>query len=578
MVGSARALLALVIAVVVVHGAAVDDPFHYDDHHSLVNNPAARELGNVAAFFTEPGLFSESPERAMYRPLVLLSYALNAAVAGEHAAAFHVVNLLLHAVASWLVLLLATVLFSPTAGWVAGLLFVVHPLAAEPAIYISARSESLALIFSLLSVLAHRRGRTASSAVLFGLALLAKSTAIVTPGVIWCLARAVPVEGGRPGRLAAWLPQTLVGCAYLLNSGRLISRSLGAGRIRGVGEQICVQLEAWVYQARLLVMPHPLSVEHPLPASPAVGLVDAVVLVAGLSMVAVLMTATARRTLWLSLAAALPLIPPSVIPLNAVISEHRLYSTVALACVAIAGASCWRGGWRRPGVSYLVVLLLLLTLIGWQRQAAWASEVALWRSAVAVAPQNSRAWFFLGDSYRRRDQPGKALAAFARADSLSGGATDVRLSHAGQLLSLDRRAEAQVLLEPLLAAVPRNGAVRYNLGLAVQVRDPRRAERLFEEALGLQPDLLAAAMELALLQDARGAPDLAQKTMELALTTSPTWADGWLNVGFFRMRLGDPQGARRAWTRSLELTPGLPIARDNLRLLDSLEADGRGND
>mgnify|MGYP001809466092 CR=1 FL=1 len=53
-------LLVFVVSVVVVHGGALDDPFHYDDHHSLVN-PAARDLRNIALFFTDSILFFGTP-------------------------------------------------------------------------------------------------------------------------------------------------------------------------------------------------------------------------------------------------------------------------------------------------------------------------------------------------------------------------------------------------------------------------------------------------------------------------------------------------------------------------------------
>ena len=571
---SVRALIVLVVAVFIVHGGALDDPFHYDDHHSLVNNSAARDLGNAVGFFGNPQLFSESPTRAMYRPLVLLSYAVNAAVAGDGPAGFHVVNLILHALSGWMLWLLARAMFSVSAGWVAGLLFVLHPLAAEPAIYISARSESLALIFALWSVLAFRRERGALSAAMFALALLAKSTAIVTPAVIFCLDRAAPGNQRRRTRLARWTPFLVVVLAYVLGTGRLIGRSLGAGRPRGPGEQFWVTLEAWAYQLRLFVVPHPLSVEHPLPASPSAGPVDVLVLMAGLSLVAVIAAASPKRVIWLCLAAILPLLPPSVIPLNAVVSEHRLYSTVALASLAVSGASVWVGGWRRAGIRVLLVLLLFFAGLDRRRDQAWSAEIRLWRSAIEVAPQNARAQFFLADVYRRQGQAEPALKAFARADSLSGGATDIRLSHAAQLLDLGRTAEARELLEPLLAQSPGEPALFYNLGLAGKEIDPGRAEGLFQQALTLRPDLRDGAMELALLQDARGASGQAGRTLESSLHQSPVWVEAWVNLGFFRIRDGDARGARVAWTRALELSPELQVVRDNIRALDSLEAAG----
>ena len=69
------ALLALVVGAVYANSMA--GSFHYDDFHSLVLNPHIRSLEKLPGFFVDPGLFSVDPEKAMYRPLLLVSYALN---------------------------------------------------------------------------------------------------------------------------------------------------------------------------------------------------------------------------------------------------------------------------------------------------------------------------------------------------------------------------------------------------------------------------------------------------------------------------------------------------------------------
>ena len=56
----------LVIAIVATYGNTLSNGFHYDDFHSLVENPNIRDLSNIPAFFIDPGLFSSAPERAMY--------------------------------------------------------------------------------------------------------------------------------------------------------------------------------------------------------------------------------------------------------------------------------------------------------------------------------------------------------------------------------------------------------------------------------------------------------------------------------------------------------------------------------
>ena len=86
----------------------------------------------------------------MYRPLLLVSYALNYAISGYRAEGFRVLNIVIHGLCSLLIALLAEALLGNRRdGWIAGLFFAVHPLASESVNYISSRSESLAACFYL---------------------------------------------------------------------------------------------------------------------------------------------------------------------------------------------------------------------------------------------------------------------------------------------------------------------------------------------------------------------------------------------------------------------------------------------
>ena len=70
------------LAIVATYGNSFSNSFHYDDFHSIVENPHIRDLENIPAFFRDPSLFSSMPERAMYRPLLLVTYVLNHSVHG----------------------------------------------------------------------------------------------------------------------------------------------------------------------------------------------------------------------------------------------------------------------------------------------------------------------------------------------------------------------------------------------------------------------------------------------------------------------------------------------------------------
>ena len=108
---------------------AFDYPFQYDDIHSIVENPNLTSLTNLPRYFTDPTLFSSAPGSSMYRPVLLLSYAINRACGGLNPVGYRWVNLAVHVACA---LLLATVAAAWTGrysvGVIAGAVFGLHPI------------------------------------------------------------------------------------------------------------------------------------------------------------------------------------------------------------------------------------------------------------------------------------------------------------------------------------------------------------------------------------------------------------------------------------------------------------------
>ena len=65
------------VLVFLVYSSGVSHPFHYDDLHSIRDNPHLRSVENIPQFFYRTDFFSADPRGRMYRPLVLVSYAFN---------------------------------------------------------------------------------------------------------------------------------------------------------------------------------------------------------------------------------------------------------------------------------------------------------------------------------------------------------------------------------------------------------------------------------------------------------------------------------------------------------------------
>src|SRR5713226_392950 len=78
-----------VAAVILVYSNHFRNEFHFDDFHTITNNPYVRDLGNVPRFFTDSRTFSTLPDHRTYRPLLTTTFALDYRLGKSNPLYFH---------------------------------------------------------------------------------------------------------------------------------------------------------------------------------------------------------------------------------------------------------------------------------------------------------------------------------------------------------------------------------------------------------------------------------------------------------------------------------------------------------
>jgi protein O-mannosyl-transferase len=76
-------LAIILIIVSLVYSNHFNNPFHFDDTHTIVNNPYIKDINNFGMFFTDVSTFSTMPTNQGYRPIVTLSLAIDYWIAGD---------------------------------------------------------------------------------------------------------------------------------------------------------------------------------------------------------------------------------------------------------------------------------------------------------------------------------------------------------------------------------------------------------------------------------------------------------------------------------------------------------------
>jgi len=536
LVASALLLVTLIAYLPSVAGGA----FHFDDGHSIVDNAGVRTLANVPRYFVDPTLWSGEPGNCMYRPALLVTFALDYAVWGYRASGWLLTNVLIHACVVLLVYRLARRLgLSDLAAAFAGLVFALHPAISETQNYVSSRSESFAalLMFGALDLHLSARVSLGARAAAFTAAAMAASMAALlakemTAGfcagvVILELVMSRESVARRLARAATFgalyavplvvfflLRKHFLGTAVaqlaIVNAPAGADAQVGGGR--SIVDGMLTQSRVMILYLQTLARPVQLNVDHDVAVSQhATGSVLAAVAVHVATIGAAVRSALRGRRLF-------PLcvgwfwafsIVTFVIPLNVVMNEHRLYMPMA-AVALLAGAalarvaelSADRFGSFAKGAALAAAPLVCFVPLLVQRAREWRDDETLWTVAVERAPLSGRAHMHLGavwheranDEYDRDERIrllDAALAEYARSDALHPGWADLQLDIGNARLARGRALHDKDDVEKALAAYVRFGEI-----VGVGTARPRVLQAAALSELGEHDKALALALQL----------------------------------------------------------------------------------
>ena len=503
------AALNVALLSVLLYVPTLQSPFVYDDLLEIVRNASIRDLSHIG-----------SVVRAYpTRPLTNLSYAIDFARSGLNPFAYHVTNVLLHAVNVVLVFFLVRLLIVRTRGpsatgarsavgipLIVASLFAVHPVQTEAVTYISGRAEVLSATFFLASLLCFGYARTAAAIVLFFCALASKEVAVVLPVILiaydWIARDADP--GERRRRLwRLYLP--LFAVVLVLGSAR-VWRYVFFERWQSAGVQwLNGLLELHVLQRyiSLLFVPRSLSI---VPAVASISsvldfrIVTGAITLAACIGVAVFAWRRERLATFGMVWFLIALIPSALIVVlqdaGHPMAEHRLYlpSIGFFLCIAvlldrIVAPGIGRARTLAATVAWGAVIALLAagTVV---RHRAWSTPVLLWEDAASKSPGNFTAQYGLGEAYRVASDCTNAGKAYQRAMAIRPNVSEPYIGYAMCLLDQGQHTLARDQLELAVARAPRDVPPRVALAVveATVFGNAARAAEICRSAVNLAPN------------------------------------------------------------------------------------------
>jgi tetratricopeptide (TPR) repeat protein len=228
----------------------------------------------------------------------------------------------------------------------------------------------------------------------------------------------------------------------------------------------------------------------------------------------------------------------SLIPINDVIFEHRLYlpsvGFFMAATAGCAGIAAQRQRYRTALWAATALLCLALAAGTLARNRVWSSELALWQDVLEKSPNKARARFAIGELYCRNLMPEKALPYLVRT------------------LEIDPRREKHwMILNTAIMQLGRykgraSAGMEYYVASAVKV-DPNHKSQW----------LALSYNNLGLAYEHLGNRYLARESYHKAVTVNPSLDLAWYNLSLLAANQKDTASVESSLEKLRTINPVL---------------------
>ena len=445
----------MMLVTLLIYANHFENSFHFDDFHTIVNNANIRTLKNIPLFFTDGSTSSVLPQNQAYRPVTVLSLALDYWLGGDYYPSyFQTPTFILFLLQGALMVYFFRKVFDASStnsqnGWLAVLIvtwYMLHPAMAETVNYIIARTDLQSTLLVLLGFVLYVGSPFCRKTYLYllvvGIGILCKTTAVMFGPMLFFYI--LFFESGlgladlfrkvhRKQVLNALLKTlpALLFCGLLFwFTGMMTPKSWQPGGTSALKYLITQPFVILHYFCEFF-LPTGLSADTDWKLLPSIWDVR---FFAGCAFVVAMLaiavyTSKRKETrpisfgiLWFFLALGPT---SSIIPLAEVLNDHRMFFPFVGLVMSV--------GWtlvllwqkygspanKRRALALVAVALVCYACGTYQRNLVWHDEASLWRDVTLKSPGNARGLMNYGLAlYSQGDYPG-AEGYLKKAEKLS---------------------------------------------------------------------------------------------------------------------------------------------------------------
>lgn len=559
----------------------------WDDNRYVYENPHLHSLNLPFLRWAFSDFYA-----ANWHPLTWVSHALDYAAWGLNPLGHHLTNNILHAVNTFIVVILVAKLLEAcrpslqqnpplhpsqegnrrailVTAAATGLLFGLHPLHVESVAWVSERKDLLCAMFFLLSILAYAKYVSVAKqgdwsraflnkyylllSGLSALALLSKPMAVSLPAVLLILDW-YPFNriGSRKSFLSAFLEKLPLIALSLASSVLTVLAQNAGGAIQTferipLSSRVLVAAESLLSYLWKMVLPMNLIPYYPYPKNISLFSAEyllSIILASGITAACIVMVK--KQKLWSAAWGyyVLTLLPVlGIVQVGGQAMADRYTYLPSLGPFILAGllaAWLWEksplgrgaGVGSRAGAGSVIVAAILivgsLSFLTYKKIAVWKDSLNLWTYVTEREPD------------------------------------DAPVAHYNLGIVYRHNNMPDKAVEQYLTAIrlrPNYADAHNNLGLVYEALNmPDRAEEEFVTAIKLKPENAEAHSNLGVLYQARNMPDKAEEEFVTAIKLKPDNAKAHFNLGVFYQTLNMPDKAEEEFVTAIRLKPDFPEA------------------
>jgi tetratricopeptide (TPR) repeat protein len=542
---------------ILIYANTLNFGFIRDDIDLVRDNPHIRSVSGASGYFTGRAAIGGREKWHSYRPIQMLTYALDYSIWKINARGYRLTNILLHIAVAFSIYYLINILYDDRRlSLIASLLFVANPLHTEAVTYISGRADPLSALFVILSMICYIKVTEKADMKFYFLMIVSYIFALFSRESSLILPALLPLYHytfKKRLKIAAFSPVAIVSLAYIVLR-LVVLKSL---LYQGMSENTLLDRLPGLFVAianyiKLLLLPLNLHTGYGIKLfsfSDPKAVIGAVLT---FSLIAyAFKKREANKILFFSVGWFFIALAPqlNIYPLNAYMAEHWLYLPSVGFFLILAG---FFTSPRR--LSLLIIMILAYSSLTVAQNNYWREPLAFCERTVRCEPDNFGERVNLGLEYYKIGRKKEAEASFKKAIELAPGYEDAYYNLGRLKYEAGMMEEAAALFKETIRLKPDHPEAYHNLGNTYSsLGNVQKAIESYEKVIALNADYADAYYALGNLHVASGDPQKAIASYKKALAINPKDAEVCYNLAVVYYKSGDPRAAAGYLNRAVKL-------------------------